>query len=319
MDFAVESWDPAYGTSGDEQALDEIDALVDASVERDLDQWAPIDPPTVGDLPPVTFVDGVRRIDARIWISAPSATDPDGDLAYPGVCATVAAGAVRCEPGSAKLIDAVVERALYTAAPGAGPIVTRHGTYELRPLAEATPEALYLGVHNHMTAVEMDLSVDLNGGALIVFDGPLRGRESASGVGYVKTHNVQYLENPQHRVVGQLDAGQRTPLFLIGGQYTKWSWYLRLPGPISHPLSGIVRLELPGLGTAEDAGVRADIVSRLLPRYASEPHKDTRAPQNLHPIAGLERELRRRLGDPQLLERALRVSAAGDRRLGAST
>lgn len=310
MRYAVESWDPAYGTSGDDQALAELDESVDATVECALTEWNPITPPAGAQLPPVTFVDGVRRIDARVWISGSDPSDPNDEISYPGVCATVAAGAVRCESGSAQVIEAVVERALYTAAPNAGPISTRHGAYSLRPLAEGTPEALYLGVHNHMTAVETALSVDLNGGALIVFDGPLRGRDAASGVGYIKTHNVQYLERPQHRVVGQLAAGQRTPLFLIGGRFTRWSWYLRLPGPVSHALSGVVRLELPGLGTVEDAAMRADIVSQLLPRYASEPHKDTRAPQNLHPIAGLERELRRRLGDPQLLERALRRAAA---------
>ena len=36
---------------------------------------------------------------------------------------------------------------------------------------------------------------------------------------------------------------------------------------------------------------------RLLTGYASEQHKEPRAPQNLYPIAGLEQELRRRLGD----------------------
>jgi len=35
--------------------------------------------------------------------------------------------------------------------------------------------------------------------------------------------------------------------------------------------------------------------------------KDPRAPQNLYPIAGLERELRRRLGNPQILHRSLRT------------
>jgi hypothetical protein len=50
-------------------------------------------------------------------------------------------------------------------------------------------------------------------------------------------------------------------------------------------------------------------VAATLPRFASQPHNDPRAPQNLHPIAGLERELKRRLGDPLLLERALRQAA----------
>jgi hypothetical protein len=47
----------------------------------------------------------------------------------------------------------------------------------------------------------------------------------------------------------------------------------------------------------------------LLPKLSSAPHKDPRAPQNLVPIGGLERELRRRLGDQQLLYRALRAAA----------
>ncbi len=51
-------------------------------------------------------------------------------------------------------------------------------------------------------------------------------------------------------------------------------------------------------------------MSAVLPRFASEPHKEPRAPQNLVPIAGLEHRLRHRLGDPLVLERALRVAAA---------
>ena len=39
---------------------------------------------------------------------------------------------------------------------------------------------------------------------------------------------------------------------------------------------------------------------------ASEAHLDPRAPQNLVPIAALEKELRHRMGDPRLTYRALR-------------
>ena len=51
-------------------------------------------------------------------------------------------------------------------------------------------------------------------------------------------------------------------------------------------------------------------VSALLLRFASQPHKEPRAPQNLYPIAGLERALRRRLGDAAVVYRALRRAAA---------
>jgi hypothetical protein len=48
----------------------------------------------------------------------------------------------------------------------------------------------------------------------------------------------------------------------------------------------------------------------VLPKYASCEYKDPRAPQNLVPVAGLERELRRRLRNQALLLRALRTASA---------
>jgi hypothetical protein len=59
-----------------------------------------------------------------------------------------------------------------------------------------------------------------------------------------------------------------------------------------------------------DAARLAHVVTASLPRYASARHKDPRAPQNLYPIGGLERELRRRLGDSDLAVRALKIAAA---------
>ena len=122
---------------------------------------------------------------------------------------------------------------------------------------------------------------------------------------------MQYLPEPQQPVLAQLAAGQRTPLFLVAGAQgsNRYSWYLRLPAERTQPWAGIVRCEVIAEGSVADAARRADQVTALLPRYASEPHKDGRAPQNLYPIAGLENELRRRLGDQLLMERALRLAA----------
>lgn len=54
----------------------------------------------------------------------------------------------------------------------------------------------------------------------------------------------------------------------------------------------------------------ADITASVLPSYASVPHKDPRAPQNLVPIGGLERQLRHRLGNHAILYRALRAATS---------
>lgn len=303
MRFAVETWSPDYGVGADVTQLEPTAARVDVGVERDAEAWAPITPAGTAPYESLLFVDGVRRFDARIWISG-----ADGTV-RPGVCASVAAGAVRCRPGRAEVVAVEVRRGVFAAAAGtAGPILTRHATYELYPVADDSSEGLYLGVHAQMTALEATLGD--HDAEVVVFDGPLRGRNQPNGVGYVKTQQVQYLPDAQQATTYGLAAGQRTPVFLVdAGGFTRWSWYLRLPGPVAHPLSGVVRCELPGTGTAADAAARADQVSAALPRFASEAHKDARAPQNLYPIAGLERDLRRRLGDQQLLERALRVAA----------
>jgi hypothetical protein len=75
-------------------------------------------------------------------------------------------------------------------------------------------------------------------------------------------------------------------------------------------MAGIIRAEASTDLDVTAAAMTADATTAILPRFASVPHKDPRAPQNQQPIAGRERELRRRLGDAQLLERALRVAAA---------
>lgn len=305
MRYAVDTWAPDYGTSREEQ-LREASRPVDAAVEVPLDEWEPIEPPANTAVPDtITFVDGVRRIDARIWIADSEFTDK------PGVCATVAAGAVRCSPGSATIDAVTIERALFTSAERAEALdLGPAGRYELRPLPVATDDALYLAVHGHMTKVEQDLSEELDRSTMVIFDGPLGLRDGVNCAGYIKSQHVQYLDEALNPVIGRLGDGQRTPLFHLGGELPSWSWYLRLPGPRSHAMSGVVRIELPGLGDADGAAARADEISRALPRFASEPHKDARSPQNLYPIAGLERELRRRLGDATLLDRALRRNAA---------
>jgi hypothetical protein len=302
--FSVETWAPEYGIGADAERLEDVAVRVDTDVERPLADWAPV-VPSPGVRPErILFVDGIRRIDARVWIH-------DGDRSHVGVCASVAAGVVACAGERAEVVDVLVDRGLFTLAASAGPIVTRHATYGLFPTVGDDPDELYLAIHDLMTSLEMRVASG-HGCELVVFDGPLRGRTDPSGVGYVKTQRVQYLPDEVVPVLGRLGDGERTPVFLIGGGrgHTRFSWYLRLPGPRSHPLSGIVRCELPGVGTASAAVGRAELVSACLPRFASEPHWESRAPQNLYPIAGLEHELRRRLGDQLLLDRSLRIAAA---------
>jgi hypothetical protein len=49
----------------------------------------------------------------------------------------------------------------------------------------------------------------------------------------------------------------------------------------------------------------ADMLSHNLPRYASRPEHDPRAPQNLVPVGALEKRLRHELGDQTFIRRAI--------------
>ncbi len=142
-------------------------------------------------------------------------------------------------------------------------------------------------------------------------DGPLsQHRHLAGALGYVKTLQRGYGPPDVLRVTGTLEPGERTPVFVVGESVARWSWYVRLPGPLVHPLAGIVRCEAATDLALPAAIELADRSACSLPRFASAMHKDTRAPQNLYPIAGLERALRNRLGDQGLLLRALRSATA---------
>ncbi|MCB0997333.1 MAG: hypothetical protein KDB21_19705 [Acidimicrobiales bacterium] len=316
MRFAVETWDPGYQAGPEVEVLDPTAEPVDVSVEIPADQWAPVAVPTQPELPPAAFVDGVRRVDARAWVHS-----ADGTSVSPALCASVAAGVVRSEPGRAALRGVAVRRGVVARVPDLEPIPTRHGIYEAVPVPDDDDAALYLGIHQLMTGVEVEVSelaVSDADVAVVLVDGPLRGRGAAPPdderaipvVGYIKTHHRSYVPLPQEAVVAALSPGQRSPVFLVGGRFTRFSWYVRLPGPQTHPQAGVVRCELAGHGGVADAVAVADLVAALLPPHASTPYKEARAPQNLHVIAGLERALRHRLGDARLLERALREQAA---------
>ncbi len=296
--YTVEPWAPEYGVAAAPDP-EEPESNVDPAVEVPPDRWAPRRP-MVAPASDVLFVDGVRRVDANVWIEAESA--------ILGLCAVYAAGAVRCVDDVAAVVGAVVERGLFTSAPGAEPIVTLHGIYDPRPTVGETPEELWLGLQQRMGELEGRVAAEHAGSELVVVDGPLSHRRHVPGaVGYVKTQRVHHLPPALRSILEELAPGTRTPLFLATTSWSRYSWYLRLAAGSGR--GGIVRCEIVADGPVAGAAATADLVTATLPRFASEPHKDPRAPQNLYPIGGLERDLRRRLGDRDLMYRALRAAA----------
>jgi hypothetical protein len=303
--IAIDAWDPGYGTgAADSSALVPSDVPTDTDVEVPLGNWKP-KRPTAAAWDAVIFLDGVQRIDARAWVTG------DDGLTRQGLCATVAAGAVRCD-GVADVLDVVVDRILAAPVEGADHLVTRHGTWRHTSVADDEMEVLEGAVRRSRGEAEASLATRISvGGEQLVVDGPLsQHRHLGRAMGYVKTLQRGYGPPDVLRVASSLDAGERTPVFVVGESVARWSWYVRLPGPLVHPLAGVVRCEAATDLSLAAAVELADRSACSLPRFASAVHKDNRAPQNLYPIAGLERTLRNRLGDQALLLRALRVAVA---------
>nr|WP_241831919.1 hypothetical protein [Parafrankia soli] len=325
MKFSVDAWDPGYGTSLGEEELVESSAPVVLDVEVPESAWAPRDP-APGTAPPgaVLFVDGVRRVEARAWIHDSVPAGEQATSALPALCASYASGVVCCCEAGAHLAVAAVNRGTFTAAEHAGDVRTTAGDYPVRRTRATDPVGLSLALQRALGELEVESAAaararlgDHTTGAghhagtdLLVVDGPLRGRQHLPRtLGFVKTHQSAYLPPRQHAMVGTLGPGQRTPVFLMGSSWDRHSWYLRLPGGPGAPWAGVVRVECGADMSAAEAIALADQSQVTLRRFASTEFKDARAPQNLYPIAGLERALRRRMGDPQLLYRALRRAA----------
>jgi hypothetical protein len=232
------------------------------------------------------------------------------------MCVSWAAGAVACDlDGQASAVtEAAVERGLFAAVDPEDDF----GRYPHRKVDAADPGELIAASQAAMATLEAKVAAQVAMEAeLSVLDGPLRGRERLpNAVGYVKSHHRSYLTGGLNEVVEQLRPGQRTPVFHLMSGWPRYSWYLRLPGTSSRGWAGVARLEAADALNEDAVVALADATAAALPPLGSAAHKDARAPQNLTPIAGLERRLKRMLGDARLLLRAVRQRAGADVRSG---
>ncbi|MDQ4130018.1 MAG: hypothetical protein M3133_03360, partial [Actinomycetota bacterium] len=172
----VEPWAPEYGSSHESQPLAPSEAAVDVDAELPAAAWRPLDPrPEIAPASRVHVIDGVRRIDARVWI-----TGSDG-LTHMGICASYAAGAVRCLRDEARVTVVEVRRGLFAPAGAApdneAPLVTRAGAYPFLTVAGGDVEQLSLGLQQRMG----ELEVAVAGQALVDADQEGCGKATSDG------------------------------------------------------------------------------------------------------------------------------------------
>ncbi|MGQ0678785.1 MAG: hypothetical protein ACT4OM_03860 [Actinomycetota bacterium] len=296
----VDAWSPEYGSSARmDDGLAATEEQVDLFVEGR--EWRPV-VPAPSERPVVAFVDGVNRVDARAFLG-------EHGRVVPGLFGSVGAGAVVVD-GSARFSHCSVER-WSVFGMGAAPVVRPLDStlsYLGRSVPGGAPEDLLNELQKARANLEQDLARNLaRGGYLVLADGPLQVREPLDLVGYIKSHRKTYLAPAQEEVAFELEQGQRTPIFQFGRIRPRYSWYARIAGPANqHPWAAIARCEVSVTVGLERAIGLADQVTHHLPRFGSKGFWDTRAPQNLVPIASLERKLWNLLGDRELILRRIR-------------
>ena len=312
----VESWAPEYGPSLEASDDDDGPASpVDPAVETE--DWKPVAGGAGGAPRRVVFVDGVRRIEARLTLDHPV----EGPV--PGILGAFGVGAVIWDRTARRssFTGLTVER-LAVMAKGLAVDIDRIGGLAVSPESApgGGPSDLTAHLQQRMRSAEGRLAASFAGpGFLVIADGPFRELRARPVVGYIKTHQASYLDEERGALIGRLGACQRTPLFLIDAErHPRYSWYLRLADlPGGHSWTGVVRCEAAASLGVGKAAEMAGWTAALLPRLASEGHIDRRAPQNLVPIAALERELRKHMGDQNLADRALRTAVRRLRLAGA--
>ncbi|MEW6281666.1 MAG: hypothetical protein AB1758_23865 [Candidatus Eremiobacterota bacterium] len=310
FDVRLDPWDPGYGT---ELAFDpteeaEPDQLA-LELELPPDDWKPLRPESAALPNLLQFIDGVRRIEARVLVRT-------SDEMFHGAFGSYALGSVTCFQRVALCEHISVARDAITGSGYALPAhipVSRGLTYIPASALDSHPDAPLRKLQERMRAAEEDLARKLaqDPDTLVVMDGPLSFEAPTRGmaVGFIKRMHRLYLPQALLGVLASLPPGHRTPVFGLRSsrRFARFSWFLRLaPGaPCDSEYAGLARLEVAEAVGLDQAIRLADATALTLPRYAPGRSRDPRSPQNLLPIGALEGVLRRRLGDQTLIRRQL--------------
>lgn len=316
FEIRLDPWQVEYGTELPFENPESLapDEQADTDVEFPAGQWAAIRPAPGAAPARLVFVDGIRRVEARVVAHR-------SDRTFHGAFGSFAVGCVEVRNGSARVVREECFRrvALGGGATAPSPIeVSRGLTYEPISTPGPEPDAPLRAIHDAMRNAEGALAYSLasESDTLVIADGPLSFEPPGKGgaLGFVKRLFRLYLPPPLLPVLASLPPGTRTPTFGLraGQRFARLSWFLRLalPAPADTAFAGLVRIEVAASVGVKEASRLADLSAVLLPRFVPTRARDPRAPQNLLPIGGLESQLKRRLGDARLQRRWIETRLA---------
>jgi hypothetical protein len=306
----LDPWAVEYGseTPGAASPDDDAGADVDVDVETIGSRWAPVGAPSTALGAPVVFVDGVRRIEARLVIT-------NADTIVHGAISTYGVGAVHTGEGRASFGNVHIDRLLIFGGgilPAASVTLGPGLHYRPTSVADHDVDAPIRGLHHEMRVAEQEVAETLaEPGTIVIADGPLNITRPGPHpvLGFVKRLFELYVPSEQLSVIRSLPTGSRSPVFLIrsAARFARYSWFVRLGAPlrVESEFTGIVRLEVAEACGVQRAIALANAVTGWLPRFVPTRTRDPRAPQNLIPIGALEHHLRHEMGDVRIIKRRL--------------
>jgi uncharacterized protein len=317
MKLRLDPWAAEYNTAFfAEDALYNNPEKLEPFIETDI--WKRI-APTESSLTwdKLLFIDGTRRIEARVLLE-----DEREQVAF-GAMGSCAVGVVDCCPVQSRKAEIYQTEVKRICAISSGhslphfellPKGSRlgHLAYEICTTSKRDAEAVVEELQAVMLQEEKNLAsrlAHLHTESLIICDGqrPI-GRGETNVIGYLKTIHDSKISREQLAVVRSLEQGERSPVYLVKTQkdthYFEWFLRLRDPRPWLYSLAGMVRIQ----AFSDDLEYVLELANWTclnLPIFASRQHQDPRAPQQLLPTRALEHELKRRMGDAQLIRRRI--------------
>lgn len=320
-DVRFDPWQAEYGSEIPLEVVSEAGSEgVDLDLEYAESAWKPCAGKDSAMFETLAFVDGVRRLDARVLATR------GGRRPCHGVFGSIAVGVARTDGRQATIEQIEIRRSCVL---GAGEklesdVHVRDSLiYAASSTTDLKPDGPLRVVQQTMRAAEAIAAHEAvrAGAGLVIADGRLElsPEPTTRIVGYVKRIVELYLPERFFPFLAGLPPRTRTPIFAIRTSKKDigyLSWFLRLgePLPGEAALTGLVRLELPAAAGLEAARALADATTVALPRFVPPRSRDPRSPQNLLPIGGLEAQLRRRLGDPRLIRRHIHQLLAEEAR-----
>lgn len=309
FDVRVDPWEVDYGSQTPVESIgEEADETVVLDIEQPAEAWSAVIPESVTAPAQICFVDGVRRLEARLLVRR------DWQILHGGF-GSHAVGVVRVRNGRAMFGEAVTGREviLGSGEKFPGDVKIRPGlVYAAISAMGAEPDAPLRAIQANMRRAEGRLAGQLAAepDTLVVSDGPLSFEAGARGtsVGMIKRITELYLPANYVPFLAALPSGSRTPLFGIRAQhggFSRLAWFVRLAPVLrgESELHGLVRLECREAVGTELAATLANLTAAVLPRFAPSRGRDPRSPQNLLPIGALEQRLRHSLGDARRCRR----------------